>query len=44
MSFFSSTPAKILYAIALGAVIYYATMQRIAKTNTSVLTPAPVSR
>jgi hypothetical protein len=39
MSFFKSTTAKILYVIVLGAVVYYATVQRMAHSGTNTTAP-----
>jgi hypothetical protein len=39
MSFFSSTTAKILYAIALGAVIYFAAVQKMSRSGVSSSAP-----
>jgi hypothetical protein len=39
MSFFSSTPAKIVYAILLGVVIYYGAVQRMASSRPKMIAP-----
>jgi len=39
MSFFSSTPAKILYAILLIAVIYFAAVQRMSRSGINTTAP-----
>ena len=39
MSFFSSTPAKILYAILLIAVIYFAAVQRMSRSGVNMTAP-----
>jgi hypothetical protein len=39
MSFFESATAKILYAILLGAVIYFAAVQRMSHSGINTAAP-----
>ncbi len=39
MSFFKSTAAKILYAIVLGAMVYYAAVQRMSHSGINTTAP-----
>ena len=42
MSIFESTPAKIVYALLLAAVIYYSNLERAKRAG--VVAPAPAGK